>query len=99
MTPFEQAQEDVKNGKIKTPSVSSGAKNIDYFGYQLSVHKFNLSLMAKGMQCRGVKLKDLKNYYGLKGRSAKDCLEQFLDIFHNYQEELSLRNVPRETLN
>ena len=90
MTKFEQAQEDVKNGKLKTPSVSSGAKNIDYFGYQLSVHKMNLSLMTKGLQSRGIKLKDLKDYYGLKGRTAKDCLPQFLEIFDKYKNDKGL---------
>jgi hypothetical protein len=41
--------------------------------------------MAKGMQCRGVKLKDLKNYYGLKGRSASDCLAQFELLMEGYR--------------
>ena len=61
-----------------------GSKSISYFSYQLAVHKFNLSIMAKGMQCRGVKLKDLKNYYGLKGRTAADCLPQFLKLMDDF---------------
>lgn len=86
MTKFEQAQEAVKNGKLTTPSVSVGAKEVDYFGYQLAVHKYNLSIMASGMSCKGTKLKDLKDYYGLKGRTAKDCLPQFIEIFDKYKE-------------
>ena len=88
MTPFEQAQEQVKAKTLKTPQVSAGGKEVDYFGYQLSVHKFNLSLMAKGMTFRGIKFTDIKKYYGLKGKSAKDCLPQFLEIMENYKKAL-----------
>ena len=88
MTQFEQAQADVKSGKIKAPSVSAGKGNVDYFGYQLSVHHFNMKLMAKGMTFRQIKFSDIKKYYGLKGRSAKDCLEQFETIKDNYTAEL-----------
>lgn len=89
MTQFEQAQEQVKNGELRTPNVSAGAKTVDYFGYQLSVHKFNLSLMAKGMAFKGIKFTDIKKYYGLTGRSAKDCLPQFLEIVEKYKQELN----------
>lgn len=88
MTPFEQAQKEVKNGNLNAPQVSAGGNPIDYFGYQLSVHKFNLSLMAKGMTCRGIKFSDIKKYYGLKGRSASECLPQFLEIMENYKKAL-----------
>ena len=85
MTPFEQAVLQVEAGELKTPTVSTGKGNVDYFGYQLAVHKFNLSIMANGMTCRGVKLKDLKHYYGLKGRSASECLRQFIHLMDQYQ--------------
>ena len=85
MTPFETAIQQVKAGKLKTPTVSTSNGNVDYFGYQLAVHKFNLSLMAKGIQSRGVKLRDLKQYYGLKGRTAADCLPQFLMMVEGYK--------------
>lgn len=88
MTQFEQVQQQVKDGTLITPSVSTANGNVDYFGYQLAVHKYNLSLMAKGIQSRGIKLKDLKAYYGLKGRTAEDCLPQFLRIFDEYKETL-----------
>ena len=80
ITPFEDALQQVAAGNLETPNVSYAGANIDYFKYQLTVHKFNLRLMAKGMTCRGIKLKDLKWYYGLKGRSAKDCLVQFEEL-------------------
>jgi hypothetical protein len=84
MTPFEQAIQDVKDGKLTAPSVSVGTKPIDYFKYQLAVHKMNLSLMSKGMTCRGIKFTDLKRYYGLKGRSAKDALPEYLELMEKH---------------
>lgn len=84
MTPFEQAVQDVKDGKITAPSVSVGAKPIDYFAYQLSTHKMQLSIMAKGMTFRGVKFTDIKRYYGLKGRSAKAALPEFIELMEKH---------------
>lgn len=86
MTQFEQALQAVKMGTLKTPSVSTSEGNVDYLGYQLAVHHFNLKIMAKGMSCRGVKLKDLKGYYGLKGRTAADCLAQFEILLTKYKK-------------
>lgn len=88
MTPFETAQEQVKNNQLAAPSVSMGNKGVDYFTYQLGVHHFNLKLMAKGMTFRGIKFTDLKKYYGLKGKGAKDCLEQFEKIMADYKAKL-----------
>ena len=85
MTQFEQAVLQVEAEKLQTPTVSVGSKQVDYFSYQLSVHHFNLKIMAKGMAFRGVKLKDLKAYYGLKGKSAADCLAQFEAILEAYK--------------
>ena len=87
MTQFEQALQQAKAGQLQTPTVSTTQGNVDYFGYQLAVHKFNLSLMAKGIGCRGVKLKDLKAYYGLKGRTAGDCLAQFEWLVEGYKDK------------
>lgn len=88
-TPFQLAQAQAAAGTLKTPSVSmgtdNGVKEINYFGYQLAVHHFNLKIMAKGMSCRGIKLKDLKTYYGLTGRSAADCLPQYEGIMNEYK--------------
>jgi len=91
MTPFQQAVAQAQAGSLETPAVYSGAKQIDYFGYQLAVHQFNLRIMSRGMQCRGVKLKDLKAYYGLTGRSAADCLPQFEALVQDYKERLLTR--------
>jgi hypothetical protein len=84
MTPFEQAVQQVQDGTLKAPTVGMNGGTINYFQYQLAVHKFNLSLMAKGMTCRGIKLKDLKQYYGLKGKTAADCLPQFLQLMEQF---------------
>lgn len=86
---FEQSVEQAKLGALKTPSVSTANGKIDYFSYQLAVHKFNLGIMASGMTCRGIKFTDIKRYYGLKGRSAKDCLPEFVAIFDAYKESLN----------
>ena len=93
MTNFELAQQQVAEGTLQTPSVSMGNKRINYFGYQLAVHKYNLGIMAVGMSCRGVKLKDLKHYYGLKGRTAKDCLGQFEKIQAEYLAKFEASKV------
>jgi len=88
MTQFEQAQEQVKGGKLKTPSVSANGGRVDYFSYQLATHHFNLKLMARGMTFRGIKFSDIKKYYGLKGKGAKDCLVQFEEIMAEYKSKL-----------
>jgi hypothetical protein len=90
MTPFEQAQEKVRVGLLKAPSVIVNGKPIDYFGYQIATHHFNLKLMAKGMTFNGIKFTDIKEYYGLKGRSAKDCLTQFEAIVEDYKRKFGL---------
>jgi hypothetical protein len=92
LTPFEQAKKDLYEGKIQAPSVSMGNRQIPYFRYQLNVHKFNLKIMSSGMTCRGVKLRDLKNYYGLKGKTAADCLPQLEKIIADYEQELTQSN-------
>jgi hypothetical protein len=88
MTQFEQAQAQVKEGTLKAPSVSMGSSTIDYFGYQLATHRFNLKVMASGMKFNGITFTQIKKYYGLKGRSAKDCLPQFEQIINDYKEGL-----------
>jgi len=88
MTPFQQALIQASEGKLQTPTVSTSTGNINFFGYQLAVHKYYLSLMAKGIQNRQVKLTDLKKYYGLKGRTASDCLPQLIQLMDAYQRAL-----------
>ena len=89
-TPFELAQQQVKEARAKLPVVSMGNGNIPYFGYQLAVHKFNLSIMSKGMKCRGITFTQIKKYYGLKGRSAAECLPQLAKIVEDYKTSLAM---------
>lgn len=90
MTPFEQAQQQVEAKILATPSVSVGSKPIDYFSYQLAVHLFNLKIMAGGMKCRGITFTQIKKYYGLKGKSAKDCVDQMKGIVSDYKTKHQL---------
>jgi hypothetical protein len=93
MTQFEQAVQQAREGKLQTPVVHQWGKPIDYFFYQLSTHHFSLKVMASGMTCKGVKLGDIKRYYGLKGRTAKDCLPQFEKIMADYKTGLSNKSA------
>ena len=87
MTQFEQAQQQVREGSLQAPTVSTTQGEVNYFGYQLAVHHYNLKLMAKGMKFRGITFTQIKNYYGLKGRSASDVLGQFQIILDTYRYE------------
>ena len=84
MTPFELAVEAAAKGTLKVPVVSTVNGSMDYFRYQLIVHRHNLNMMAIGMKIRGVKLGDLKKYYGLKGRTAKECMPEFANVANAY---------------
>lgn len=96
-TPFQLAVEAAEAGTLQTPSVSigtnNGVKSINYFGFQLATHHFNLKIMAKGMTCRGIKLKDIKAYYGLTGRSAADCLTQYEAIQAEYKAKFDAAKI------
>ena len=93
MTQFSKAVEAVKNGKVQAPIVNAGGKQIDYIWYQLCSHHFYMKIFAAGMKARNAKLKDYKAYYGLKGRSAKDCLVEFEKIMNDYKATM---NQPAE---
>jgi len=88
MTQFQQALIAASEGKLQTPTVSTSEGNVNYFGYQLAVHKYNLSLMALGMKCRGITFTQIKKYYGFKGRTAKECLPQMEQLLINYKQAL-----------
>lgn len=90
MTQFEQALAAAKAGQLQTPSVNYEGQQISFFSYQLAVHKHSLRILAAGMTMKGVKLKALKEYYGLKGKTAKECLPQFEAIFTAYKAELGI---------
>jgi hypothetical protein len=85
MTPFQQALIQANEGTLQTPTVSTAGGDINYFGYQLAVHKYNLSLMGMGMKCRGITFTQIKKYYGLKGRTAADCIPQLQYIMEQYK--------------
>ena len=90
MTQFEQAVLAVEAGTLTTPTVGYEGKSVDYFTYQLAVHHFNLKLMARGIQSRGIKLKDLKIYYGLTAKSAADCLKQYEAVMERFKNRALL---------
>ena len=87
MTKFEELKSQVLAGTVNVPSVSSNGGNISFLGYQLSVHVYNLGLMGLGMTFSGITFKEIKDYYGLKGRSAKDCLPQLKAIHEEFKAE------------
>ena len=85
MTPFEQAVENARAGKTKVPVVSTQNGKINFFKYQLTVHRMNLGIMSMGITCRGVKFTQIKKYYGLKGRSAKECKPQLDKLLETWE--------------
>jgi hypothetical protein len=82
---FDQVQQKAKAGEIQLPKVNFEGKDISFIKYQLAVHKYNLSLMACGIQSRGITFTQIKKYYGLKGRTAKDCLPQLTALVEYYK--------------
>jgi hypothetical protein len=82
---FDQVQEKAKAGEIRLPKVIFEGKDISFIKYQLAVHKFNLGIMAAGMSCRGITFTQIKKYYGLKGKTAKECLPQLAEIVEHYK--------------
>ena len=84
-TPFEQAQQAVAEGRLTPPVVSTHEGQVDYFGYQLAVHVGFLTLLTKGIHNRQVKLKDLRAYYGLKGRTHETALVELKVIQADYR--------------
>lgn len=83
-TKFERAIDSARRGVV-TPMTYDGKRRVDYFEFQLMEHKRILTLMAGGLFQRGVKFTDIRSYYGLKGRSAKDCLPQLEAIHKAYK--------------
>ena len=87
-TQFNIAVQNARAGQLQTPSVHYGGSQIDYFAYQLATHIYALKVLSKGTKMNGVKLKDIKTYYGLKGKSASDCLPQLEIIYQDYKKGL-----------
>lgn len=89
MSPFLQALSAALKGEIKIPEVSSPEGQMDYFGYQLAVHLFNLRLMANGIKFKGITFSQIKEYYGLRGRGAAECIQQLEAISKDYKVIMS----------
>jgi|APGre2960657373_1045057.scaffolds.fasta_scaffold26208_3 hypothetical protein len=89
MSKFEQAIASAKAGTLKTPATFYGDKQVDYFWFQLANHKYALGLMSMGMKVRGIKLKDIKDYYGLRGSSAAAVKVQFEALMEGYKLSLA----------
>jgi hypothetical protein len=83
-TPFEEQAIGIIEGRIKAPSVHFEGKEIPFTFYQINVHLSQLSLMAKGIKFRGMQLRHFKDFYGLKGRSAKACKEELTKLKEHY---------------
>jgi hypothetical protein len=84
MTPFEQAHQDWMEGKIQLPRVYHGDSELNPFLYQIAVHKYYLKLMSVGIGTKQVKLSDIKKFYGIKGKSAKDVYNSFTELIKSY---------------
>ena len=89
MSKFEEAIASAKEGTLKTPATFYGDKQVDYFLFQLANHKYALGLMSMGMKVRGIKLKDIKDYYGLRGSSAAAVKVQFEALMEGYKLSLA----------
>jgi hypothetical protein len=85
MTQFEQAVQAANEGTLKTPIVNSGGYMVDYFLYQLSTHHHALKVLSIGVKMKGVKFSQIKEYYGLKARSAKDAVAEFESVIEAYK--------------
>ena len=86
MTQFQQTMLAVENGTMQVPTVSTSTGTIPFAGYQLATHIYSLKIMALGMKMRGVTFTQIKKYYGLKGRTAKECIPQLEQIQKAYRE-------------
>jgi hypothetical protein len=86
MTQFQQTMLATENGTMQVPTVSNESGTIPFAGYQLATHVYALKIMALGMKMRGVTFTQIKKYYGLKGKSAKECIPQLEQIMLAYKE-------------
>jgi len=87
MTQFQQSMLATENGTMQVPTVhTEGGSTIPFAGYQLATHVYALKIMGMGMKMRGVTFSQIKKYYGLTGKSAKDCIPQLQQIQNAYRE-------------
>ena len=86
MTQFQQSMLATEEGLQQVPKVIYEGKQIPFAGYQLATHIYALKIMGMGMKMRGVTFTQIKKYYGLTGKSAKDCILQLQQIQNAYRE-------------
>ena len=85
MTQFQQSMLATEEGQQQVPTVVFEGQTIPFHGYQLATHIYALKIMALGMKMRGVTFTQIKKYYGLKGRTAKECLPQLQQMQEMYR--------------
>lgn len=85
MTQFQQSMLAAERGQQQVPTVVFEGQTIPFHGYQLATHIYALKIMALGMKMRGVTFTQIKKYYGLKGRTAKECLPQLQQMQEMYR--------------
>jgi hypothetical protein len=85
MTQFQQTLLATENGTMQVPTVHTEGGTIPFAGYQLATHAYALKIMAAGMKMRGVTFSQIKKFYGLRGKSAKDCLPQLQQMQEMYR--------------
>jgi hypothetical protein len=90
MTQFQQTMLATENGTMQVPTVSTSEGSIPFAGYQLAVHVYALKIMALGMKMRGVTFTQIKKYYGLRGKTAKDCVPELQKIQKIYSERAQI---------
>lgn len=86
MTQFQQSMLATEEGSQRVPTVIYEGKEIPFAGYQLAVHIYALKIMGLGMKMRGITFTQIKKYYGLSGKSAKECIPQLEAIQQKYRE-------------
>ena len=86
MTQFQQSMLATEEGLQQVPKVIYEGKQIPFAGYQLAAHIYALKIMGMGMKMRGVTFTQIKKFYGLSGKSAKDCIAQLQQIQNSYRE-------------
>jgi len=90
MTQFQQSMLATENGTQQVPTVVFEGNEIPFAGYQLAAHVYALKIMGLGMKMRGITFTQIKKYYGLRGKSAKECLPELQKIQKIYSERAKI---------
>lgn len=82
MTHFEKDLKRYVEGTAKFPRISAESGEIPFPLYQITVHIGQCKLYAKKIvPFRGFKLKPIKEYYGLKSKTSKQCVVELQKIY------------------